>query len=140
MIKKRWKVKNNFSDNINKIINWWNAKKDDISTFLVPIISIIIAFIVAGIMIKATGKSPIQAYKLLFEGALGSSLKEFSSLKQAGEGILKGAILTLTGLSVTVAFKAGLFNIGAEGQFIIGSIVAAYFGYIFNLPPIIGIP
>lgn len=140
MIKKRWKVKNNFSDNINKIINWWNAKKDDISTFLVPIISIIIAFIVAGIMIKATGKSPIQAYKLLFEGALGSSLKEFLSLKQAGEGILKGAILTLTGLSVTVAFKAGLFNIGAEGQFIIGSIVAAYFGYIFNLPPIIGIP
>lgn len=133
-------MKNFAFDNINRVINWWNAKKEDISTFLVPFISVIIAFFVAAIMIKMTGKSPIAAYKLLFQGALGSSLKEFLSLKQAGEGILKGAILTLTGLSVTVAFKAGLFNIGAEGQFIVGAIVAAYFGFIFNLPPIIGIP
>lgn len=133
-------MKNIAIDNINKVINWWNAKKEDISTFLVPIISVIIAFFVAAIMIKLTGKSPIAAYKLLFQGAFGSSLKEFLSLRQAGEGILKGAILTLTGLSVTVAFKAGLFNIGAEGQFIIGAIVAAYFGFKFNLPPIIGIP
>lgn len=133
-------MKNLAFDNINKIINWWNAKKEDISTFFVPFISIILAFIVAGIMIKLTGKSPIDAYKLLFQGAFGRSLKEFLSLKQAGEGILKGAILTLTGLSITVAFKAGLFNIGAEGQFIVGAIVAAYFGFKFNLPPIIGIP
>ncbi len=125
---------------IDRFINWWNAKKEDFSSFLVPIISVIISFIVAGIMIKLTGKSPLRAYQVLFQGAFGKSFAEFLSLRVAGEGILKGAILTLTGLSITVAFKAGLFNIGAEGQFIIGAITAAYFGFKFNLPPFIGIP
>ncbi len=104
------------------------CKKRRLIIILVPVISVIIAFIIAGIMIKLTGKSPLLAYKILFQGAFGKSLEEFLSLRVAGEGILKGAILTLTGLSITVAFKAGLFNIGAEGQFIIGAITAAYFG------------
>ncbi|MCD6167781.1 MAG: ABC transporter permease [Caldiserica bacterium] len=125
---------------LNEILYWWNREKERVSEFLVPIIAIIVAFLVAALMIKATGKSPWAAYKLLFQGAFGSSLKEFFSLKQAGEGLLKGAILTLTGLSVAVAFRVGLFNIGAEGQFIIGAIVAAYLGFKLNISPWIDIP
>ena len=125
---------------LNDILVWWNNKKEEISSFLVPIISIIVAFLVAAVMIKATGKNPWAAYKLLFEGAFGSSFKEFFSLKEAGEGFLKGSILTLTGLSVAVAFRVGLFNIGAEGQFIMGAIVAAYLGFKLNMTPWIDIP
>lgn len=47
------------------------------------------------------------------------------------------APLILTGLSVTLAFRAGLFNIGAQGQFIFGAIGASYVGFHYNLPLVI---
>jgi len=46
-------------------------------------------------------------------------------------------LLIITGLSVAFAFRTGLFNIGAEGQYIVGALVAALTGYFFNLPPFI---
>jgi len=115
-------------------------KREKIIDFLVPVLSIFLGFLISAIMIKATGKSPIQAYKLLFQGSFGKSIYDFFTFKQSGEALLKGAQLTLTGLSVAVAFKGGLFNIGAEGQFIVGAIVAAYFGFILNISPWVNIP
>jgi general nucleoside transport system permease protein len=47
--------------------------------------------------------------------------------------------LILTGLSVALAFRSGLFNIGAQGQFIFGAIGASYVGFHFNLPTVIHI-
>ena len=124
----------------NEILNWWNREKERLSNFLVPIIAITVGFLVAAFMIAASGKNPFAAYSLLFRGAIGGSFQEIITLKVAGEGLLKGAILTLTGLSVAVAFNVGLFNIGAEGQFIIGAIVAAYLGFKFDISPWINFP
>lgn len=123
-----------------EFVSWWYKRRENILDFMMPILAVLTGFLVAAIMIKATGKSPLEAYKLLFQGALGHNWQEFLSLSLAGEGLLKGSILALTGLSVTVAFKAGLFNIGAEGQFLVGAITAAYFGFKLNFPPWINIP
>lgn len=116
------------------------SKKEKIIDILVPVLSILLGFLISAIMIKATGKSPIRAYTLLFQGAFGRSFSDFLSFRQSGEALIKGALLTFTGLSVAVAFKAGLFNIGAEGQFIVGAIVASYFGFILNVSPWVNIP
>jgi simple sugar transport system permease protein len=54
--------------------------------------------------------------------------------------IIRSTPLILTGLSVAFAFRTGLFNIGAEGQFIIGAMSAAFFGFYFDFSPWIQIP
>jgi ABC-type uncharacterized transport system permease subunit len=78
------------------------------------------------------------AYKALFRGAVFDS-----SLTDAGlihgfyplsETLVAATPLILTGLSVALAFRAGLFNIGAQGQFIAGAIGASYVGFHFELP------
>lgn len=96
-----------------------------------PLIAIIISFIAGGILIYAFGKSPIIAYKSLIQGSLGDWNK-------IGETLVVVTPLILTGLSVAFAYKCGLFNIGAEGQFIIGAISAVWAGWAFKgLPPVI---
>ncbi len=51
-----------------------------------------------------------------------------------GEAATKAALLTLTGLSVAVAFRVGLFNIGARGQLVVGALGAAFIGAHLELP------
>ena len=83
-----------------------------------------------------------NAYLALFQGSIfdtnlvkdGSLLSGFYPLS---ETLLIATPLILTGLSVTLAFKAGLFNIGAQGQFIFGAIGASYIGFSFNFSPVI---
>ena len=69
----------------------------------------------------ATGNNPIEAYGALLRGAFGSPLA-------VGRTLLNATPLIFTGLAVAVAFRAGLFNIGGEGQFFIGAITAAVAG------------
>ncbi|WP_163865317.1 ABC transporter permease [Myxococcus eversor] len=57
-----------------------------------------------------------------------------------GEAAMKAALLTLTGLSVAVAFKVGLFNIGAQGQMLLGALAAAVVGAHVALPGVLHIP
>ncbi|QRN85212.1 ABC transporter permease [Clostridia bacterium] len=92
--------------------------------------SVVIGFLAGGIILKLAGYSPIEVYFIMLKGT-------FGSLKFVSYGILKATPLILTGLSVMFAFRTGLFNIGAEGQFIVGSIVAASMGYYLHLPAII---
>ena len=64
----------------------------------------------------------------------------FGKATYIGYAIVKSTPLILTGLSVAFAFRTGLFNIGAEGQFIMGTIVAAWAGFAFHFSPWIQIP
>jgi general nucleoside transport system permease protein len=99
-----------------------------------PFAAIIIALIIGAIIISLIGKDPVEVYSLLFSGTLGNSYG-------IGQVLFKATPLILTGLSVAFAFKAGLFNIGAEGQMIIGGFAAAWTGFTFiTLPWIILIP
>ncbi len=88
---------------------------------LVPVLSVLAALLVCFVAIWATGKDPVAGYLKMFEGGLGS-------LRALSETSGKATILMLTGLSVALAFSVGLFNIGAEGQLIVGAITAAWVG------------
>lgn len=93
-----------------------------LQTLLIPFLAIFTALLVGAIMILLAGRDPIAAYEALIEG----SLLEPRGLIQS---LLKTAPLILSGLAVAVAFKGGLFNIGAQGQLIMGSVAAAWVGY-----------
>jgi len=113
---------------------WW-------VNVLVPLISILLSFILGAILIKATGRDPVVAYKLLFGN---SGLFPGPYWKgHFAEMLLSSAMFIATGLGFAIAAKGGLFNIGAEGHFIVGGITAAYIGYaepFASLPKIIHLP
>ncbi len=98
--------------------------------FVFTIISIFMGFLVGAIILAFTGFSPLETYKELFLGV-------FSKEKYIAWAIIYATPLILTGLSVTFAFKTGLFNIGAEGQYIVGSLAAVFVGVYVKAPPVI---
>lgn len=96
-----------------------------------PLVAILISFIAGGILVYFFGKDPVVAYTALIKGSLGD-------LNKAGETLVTVTPLILTGLSIAFGFRCGLFNIGVEGQFIIGSIAAVWAGWAFTgLPAIL---
>lgn len=102
-------------------------------TIIFACVSIILGFVVAAFVLKAGGFDPFEAYKIMFHGIFG----KFNYISYT---IIKSTPIILTGLSVAFAFKTGLFNIGAEGQFIVGATASAITGYFLNLPPYLQIP
>src|SRR6266550_3304628 len=91
---------------------------------LFPLIAVLAAFIVGGIVIWIIGDSPIQTYKLLIGSA-------FSWPDGIGYTLFNATPLIFTGLAVAVAFRCGLLNIGAEGQLYIASFATAWVGITF---------
>jgi len=109
-------------------------KKFDVGSWLIPIIAVFIALFIGGILIKLQGLDPIAAYKSLFKTA-------FGSIEGIGATLGKSTPLVLAGLAVAVGLRAGLFNIGAQGQLLSGSLAAAWAGVTFDgLPGYIHIP
>jgi simple sugar transport system permease protein len=109
----------------------------------VPILSIVLALFIGAIIIVlsplTTGKPiqpdlPIRAYLALLEGAFGTpahwadDARRFNAI---GDTLVKAAPLMFGGLAVGLAFKAGLFNIGVAGQFLVGAFFAAVAGASF---------
>ena len=100
----------------------------------VPVLSVILALLIGAILLWISGANPLVAYAALFNGALGSP-------EAIGRTLEKSTPLIFGGLAVAFAFKAGLFNIGGQGQLLIGAIVAAYVGFaVEGLPFIIHMP
>jgi simple sugar transport system permease protein len=85
---------------------------------LVPALAVIVAFLVAGLVVIGIGENPVKATALLIKGALGSG-------EGLGYTLYYATNFIFTGLAVAVAFHAGLFNIGGEGQATIGGLGAA---------------
>ncbi|MDO4594039.1 MAG: ABC transporter permease [Tissierellia bacterium] len=94
------------------------------------LISILIGFLVGAVVLALAGYNPIEAYKSLFQGV-------FRKPRNVGWMIVNATPIIFTGLGVAFAFKTGLFNIGAEGQYMIGSIVGFVLGYLLHLPLIL---
>lgn len=97
------------------------------------IIAIFLGFIVATIILAIAGYNPFEAFGALFSGM-------FSRPKYISNVIIKSTPIIMTGIALAFAFKTGLFNIGAEGQYITGTIAAVIVGYSFNFHPILQIP
>ena len=100
---------------------------------LVPIVSIIIGLIVGAIVMLVSGYDPVQGYLALWTGIFGDSYSIGNTIRQITPYLLAG-------LAVAFAFRTGLFNIGVEGQLIMGWLAAAWVGYAFELPKIIHLP
>lgn len=110
---------------------WW-AKALRVAG--VPLLSVLLAFAIGSIIIKFSGYDPVAAFGALLAGAFGGPY-------QIGETLVRATPLVITGLAVAFGFRANLFNIGADGQFIMGSVAAAWLGIaLAPLPPAIGIP
>jgi len=107
-----------------------NGQKKTMSPFMITLVSILLGMFVGGIILAIVGYNPFEAYGVIINGI-------FSKPKYMSWTIITATPLIMTGLSVSFAFKTGLFNIGAEGQFIIGALVAALAGYLLHLPPVI---
>ena len=90
-------------------IVWWKA-------WLIRIAAVAVALmVVAVITILMTGQNPIEMYKAMFDGALGNSVRTWNLLQDT-------ALLLIVGLAVTPAFKMRFWNIGAQGQILVGAL------------------
>ncbi|MHB8618690.1 MAG: ABC transporter permease [Chloroflexota bacterium] len=101
---------------------------------LLPVVSIACGFAAGGVAVAASGSNPIQAFVALFQGA-------FLQPSAFTETLVATIPYVFLGLAVALGFKAGLFNIGADGQFYMGAIAAVFVGYsLHGLPGIVHIP
>lgn len=100
---------------------------------LVPIISVIIGLLVGAIVMTLSGYNAFAGYSALWNGIFGDSYT-------IGETIRQITPYILAGLAVAFAFRTGLFNIGVEGQLIIGWAFAAYVGMWEGIPKIVHLP
>lgn len=92
------------------------------------LLAILIGFVAGAVVLAVAGFNPLEAYGALFRGV-------FSKPKYIAQVIIKSTPIILTGISFVVAFKSGLFNIGGEGQYIMGALTAVIVGGKLELPP-----
>lgn len=98
------------------------------------LIAIIIALIITAVVILVAGKSPIEAFQAMFIGA-------FGNWSRFSEVLVRSVPYILTGLGLTLAYRTGLVSIGAEGQMIMGGLVATVVALQFdNLPSFLLVP
>jgi simple sugar transport system permease protein len=103
--------------------------------FLPPLVALLVALICGDILIMSYGQSPATVYRLLLEGTWGNAYG-------FGQVLYKATTLSFTGLAVAIGIRAGLFNVGAEGQLAAGGFLAAITGLALSpsIPGILAIP
>ena len=124
---------------------------------LSPSLAVISGLIIGAIIIAVSGASVVDAYGALFKGSFGSLSELLAGIKSYTatgdqtellkaiypftESLVAATPYILAGLSVAIGFRCGLFNIGAEGQLLIGSLCAVFVGYsVKGLPAFIHLP
>jgi simple sugar transport system permease protein len=100
-----------------------------------PLVALLVALICGDILIMSYGQSPATVYRLLLEGTWGNAYG-------FGQVLYKATTLSFTGLAVAIGIRAGLFNVGAEGQLAAGGFLAAITGLALSpsIPGIFAIP
>ncbi|HEY2543208.1 MAG TPA: ABC transporter permease [Gaiellaceae bacterium] len=103
----------------------------------IPAATVLVAFLMGGLVVLATGHNPLLAYRDIFNGA-GLNWIFHPTTNVANNGaynlsqtLLQTTTLILCGLAVAFAFRCGMFNIGGQGQYLIGLIVANWIGVDF---------
>ena len=113
----------------------------------VPVLTTLLAFFVGGLVMLVTGKDPLATYEAIWRGTGLQWLFPWTTGTDrdlAASNLQQTLIITtpliLTGLAVAFAFRAGLFNIGGNGQYIVGSIAAVWVGSSFaDMPSVLHI-
>ena len=113
------------------------ALKQRAGGITVPVITAVVAFLLGGLVVLATGHNPLSAYNDIFNGA---GLNWFfhpttnlvnTAAYNLSQTLLQTTTLILCGLAVAFAFRCGMFNIGGQGQYFIGLYVANWLGHDF---------
>jgi general nucleoside transport system permease protein len=104
----------------------------------VPVLTAVLAFLIGGLVILVTGHNPLSTYKAIFNGTglnwlfpWTSSDDRTTAALNLQQTLIVTTPLILTGLAVAFAFRCGLFNIGGQGQYLIGSYAAVWVGSSF---------
>ncbi len=121
------------------------TKRDDMSfakSTLIHLLGIVVALLLSSLLIVAvTGQNPIEIFKSMYEGVIGTPIANSGINKKYTESIHIAAILLCISLAVTPAFKMKFWNIGAEGQVLMGCLTTAFcmleFGGDFSEPVLI---
>jgi simple sugar transport system permease protein len=106
---------------------------------VIPVTTVVLAFIVAGLVMLLTGTNPLTTYGAIFDGTglnwlfpwVAGNTRTIAA-QELQQTLVSTAPLILTGLSVAFAFRVGLFNIGAQGQYTVGSIIAVWVATSFS--------
>jgi general nucleoside transport system permease protein len=104
----------------------------DLSQTAAAVAPFALALAVGALVLAATGHEPTSVYGLMLDEAFGGERRIAATLTQATP-------LLLTGLAAAIAFRAGVFNVGAEGCFYLGGIIAAVIGYAFPSWPAVAL-
>jgi general nucleoside transport system permease protein len=113
---------------------WARRARAIVSTVLTPLAAIAVALVASGLILLVTGYDPILAFSSMWNGA-------FADLRTITELLIKATPLILIAAGLAVAFRASIWNIGAEGQFYAGAVAATAVGiYLPGLPPVLHIP
>ena len=112
------------------------------SGVMVPILTTVIAFIAGGLIVLATGHNPLSTYESIFNGTglnwlfpWVSGSERATAAGNLQQTLLQATPLVLVGLAVAFAFRAGMFNIGGQGQYTVGAIIAVWVGSSFSGMP-----
>ncbi len=114
----------------------WIRETWNLQPVLVPLYALLLAFIVGGVLIAIIGVNPFEAYWALLRGMFGTP-------ERLAGSIARSVPFIGSALALAFAFRAGLFNIGAEGQLLIGGITAAWVGtwtWVADVPSVLAIP
>ncbi len=95
------------------------GRGNSLTSMVVPVLSILLALLIGAAIMACLGANPLLAMQSLAKGAFGSKTN-------IGTTLTKATPLIFTGLCACFAYKCGVFNLGGEGQFIVGSIAACY--------------
>jgi general nucleoside transport system permease protein len=118
------------------------AFRRGVSGFVVPLLTVLVAFLAAGVVVLLTGHNPLSTYQAVFNGSglnwlfpWVTGTERANAAFELQQTLLATTPLILTGLAVAFAFRAGLFNIGGQGQYTVGGIVAVWIGSSFSGMP-----
>jgi general nucleoside transport system permease protein len=103
-----------------------------------PVLTAVLALLLGGLVVLATGANPLSTYRAIFNGSGLNWLFPWTSgddrsfaATNLQQTLLLTSALVLCGLAVSVGFRCGLFNIGGQGQYLVGSLVALWVGSAF---------
>ena len=94
-------------------------RNDFAAGVFIPVLSILLSFLIGAVIIGAMGANPLEALQYLWKGA-------FGNVRNLGTTLARATPLIFTTLCACFAYRCGVFNLGGEGQFIIGAVLACF--------------
>jgi ABC-type uncharacterized transport system permease subunit len=114
---------------MNKFRRFLQKREEVIST----LIALVIAFLIIAILLISTGRPAGEAFYYFLKGA-------FGNVENTSNTISRVIPLTIAGIAFLIGAKCAVFNVGVEGQLILGAMASAIVGYVVHLPKILHLP